>query len=90
MINEMANVSVKAKCTASLKQKVFVAIQKSIGNIEFATCQCPARRAVICSYSCAVLKVIVKWVIDRVFIILQHRACTSNPCASSLSQDSIL
>ena len=89
----MANVIVKGKCTASLKQKdawVFVAIQKSFGNIEFSTCQCPARGAVTCSYSCAVLKVIVKWVIDRVFITPQHRACTSNPCASSLSQNGIL
>ena len=40
--------SVKGICSASLKQKdrwVFIVIQKSTGDIEFATCQCPAGRA---------------------------------------------
>ena len=58
--------SVKGICSASLKQKdrwVFIVIQKSTGDIEFATCQCPAGRAGTCSHSYAVSKVIAKWVI---------------------------
>ena len=76
-------ISVKGICSASLKQKdrwVFIVIQKCTSDIEFATCQCPAGRAGTCSHSYAVSKVIVKWVIDRVFIIPQQRACTSKPC----------
>ena len=43
--------SVKGICSASVKQKdrwVFIVIQKSTGDIEFATCQCPAGRAGTC------------------------------------------
>ena len=43
--------SAKGICSASLKQKdrwVFIVIQKSTGDIEFATCQCPAGRAGTC------------------------------------------
>ena len=74
---------VKGICSASLKQKdrwAFIVIQKSTGDIELATCQCPA------SYSYAVSKVIAKWVIDRVTIIPQQRACTSKPCVWSVPQ----
>ena len=81
--------SVKGICSASLKQKdrwVFIVIQKSTGDIEFATCQCPAGRAGTCSHSYAVSKVIAKWVIDRVTIIPQQRACTSKPCVWSVPQ----
>ena len=79
----------KGICSASLKQKdrcVFIVIQKSIGDIEFATCRCPAGRAETCSHSSAVSKVIAKWVIDRVTIIPQQRACTSKPCVWSVPQ----
>ena len=81
--------SVKGICSASLKQKdrwVFIVIQKSTGDIEFATCQCPAGRAGTCSHSYAVSKVIAKWVIDRATIIPQQRACTSKPCVWSVPQ----
>ena len=81
--------SVKGICAANLKQKdrwVFIVIQKSTDDIEFATCQCPARRAGKCSHSYAVSKVIAKWTIDRVSIIPQQRACTSKPCIWSVPQ----
>ena len=81
--------SVKGICSTSLKQKdkiVFFVIQEPTGNIEFPTCQCPAGRAGTCSHSCAISKVIAKWVVDRVTIILEQRACTSKPCAWSLLQ----
>ena len=81
--------SVKGICSASLKQKdrwVFIVIQKSTGDIEFATCQCPAGGAGTCSHSYAVSKVIAKWVIDRVTIITQQRAYTSKPCVWSVPQ----
>ena len=81
--------SVKGICSASLKQKdrwVFIAIQKSSGDIEFATCQCPAGRAGTCSHFYTVSKVIAKWVIDRVTIIPQQRTCTSKPYVWSVPQ----
>ena len=81
--------SVKGICSASLKQKdrwVFIVIQKSTGDIEFATCQCPAGGAGTCSHSYAVSKVIAKWVIDRATIIPQQRTCTSKPCIWSVPQ----
>ena len=58
----------------------FIVIQKSTGDIEFATCQCPAGRVGTCSHSFAVPKVIAKSVIDRVTIIPQQRDCTSRAC----------
>ena len=81
--------SVKGICSASLKQKdrwVFIVIQKSTGDIELATCQCPTGRAGTCSHSYTVSKVIAKWVIDRATIIPQQRACTSKPCVWSVPQ----
>ena len=81
--------SVKGICSASLKQKdrwVCIVIQKSTGDIEFATCQCPASKTGTCSHSYAVSKVIAKWVIDRATIIPQQRACTSKPCVWSVPQ----
>ena len=75
------NFNVKDICAASLKQRdrcVFIVIQKSTGDIEFAAFQCPAGRAGTCSHSEAVSKVIAKWAIDRVSIIPQQRPCTTN------------
>ena len=73
--------SVKGICSASLKQKdrwAFIVIQKSTGDIELATCQCPAGKSGTASYSYAVSKVIVKWVIDRVTIIPQKGPAPQN------------
>ena len=67
--------SVKGICTASLKLKerwVFIIIQESTGDIEFASCLCPAGRAGTCSHSFAVSKVVAKWVIVRVSITPQE------------------
>ena len=75
--------------SASLKQKdrwVFTVAQKSTGDIEFATCQCPARRAGTCLNSYAVSKVIAKWAIDRVSIISQQRAYTPKSCVWSVPE----
>ena len=60
---------------ASLKQKdrwLFIIIQESTGDIEFASCLCPAGRAGICSHLFAVSKVVAKWVTDRVSITPQE------------------
>ena len=79
--------SVKGICSASLKQKdrwVFIVNQNSTGDIEFTTCQCPAGRTGTCSHSYGVSKVIAKWVIDRVTMIAQQRACISKLCVCSV------
>ena len=81
--------SFRGICAASLKQKdrwVFIVIQKSTSDIEFATCQCPAGRAGTCSNSYAVSQVITTWAIDRVSIMPQQRGCTSKPCVWSVPQ----
>ena len=49
-----------------------MSFRKSAGDIEFATCQCQARRAGTCLHSYAVSKVIAKWAINRISIIPQQ------------------
>ena len=81
--------SVRGICSASLKQKgrwVFIVIQKSTGDIEFAQCQCSAGRAGTYSHSYAVSKLIAKWVIDRATVIPQQKTYTSKPCVWSVPQ----
>ena len=81
--------SVKGIFAVSLKQKdtwAFIVAQKSTGDIEFATCQCPAGKAGTYSNLYAVSKVIAKRAIDRVSIISQQRAYTSKPCVWSIYQ----
>ena len=60
---------------------------KSTDDIEFRTCQCPAGRIGTRSLCYAVSTVIAKWVSNRVSITPQQRACTSQPCVWSVSQN---
>uniref|UniRef100_A0A7M5XKY7 SWIM-type domain-containing protein n=1 Tax=Clytia hemisphaerica TaxID=252671 RepID=A0A7M5XKY7_9CNID len=50
-------------------------------EIKFASCACVAGKAGTCSHSYALMKTILKWVIDRRTIIPEEKACTSQRCA---------
>ena len=74
---------------ASLRKQnriVFVALTKAEGSVAYAYCQCPAGRVGTCSHAFAVMKLVAKWVIDKINIISEPKACTAKPCAWSIPQ----
>jgi len=81
--------SIKGVCAASLKKKdrwIFLILSKSTAEIKFGYCQCPAGKAGTCSHAYALLKMLAKWVIDRLPIVPVEKACTSKPCTWSIPQ----
>ena len=65
---------------------VFVALTKTEGSVAYAYCQCPAGRVGTCSHAFAVMKLVTKWVIDKINIIPEPKTCTVKPCAWSIPQ----
>ena len=81
--------ALKGVCTASLKQKnrwIFVALNKTDATIAYAYCECPAGKTGTCSHAFAIMKLVAKWVIDKILNIPEPKACTSRPCAWSIPQ----
>ena len=77
----------KGVCVASLRKQnriIFVALTKADGSVAYAYCQCPAERVGTCSHIFAVMKLVAKWVIDKINKIPKPKACTSKPCAWSI------
>ena len=64
---------VKGVVAASLKKQirwVFIAIDKSTADITYSYCGCAAGKAGTCSHAFAIMKLVAKWVVDRLTIIL--------------------
>ena len=79
----------KGVCGASLRKQnriVFVALTKAEGSVAYAYCQYPAGRVGTRSHAFVVMKLVAKWVIDKINIIPEPKACTSKPCAWSIPQ----
>ena len=80
---------VKGISSASLKKAnrwMFLALDKDTSRILYAHCQCPAGKAGTCSHAYALMKLVAKWVIDRLSIVPEDKACTSKPCIWSVPQ----
>ena len=75
-------------CGASLRKqnRIFVALTKADGSVAYGYCQCPTGRVGACSHAFAVMKLVAKWVIDKINKIPEAKACTSKPCAWSIPQ----
>ena len=76
-----------SKSLDSLSQIVFVALTKAEGLVAYAYSQCPVGRVGTCSHAFAVMKLVAKWVIDKINNIPEPKACTSKPCAWSVPQN---
>ena len=79
----------KGVAAASLKKAnrwVFLAINKNTSDIIYAYCQCPAGRAGTCSHAYALMKLLAKWVVDRLSMVPEAKACTSKPCLWNVPQ----
>ena len=69
---------IKGVCASSLKKQnrwVFVSFDKK-NRISFAVCQCPAGKAGTCSHVFSVMKLVAKWVVDRLTMIPDPVTCT--------------
>ena len=76
----------KVVCGASLRKQnriMFVALTKADGSVAYV-CQWPAGKVGTCSHAFAVMKLVAKWVIDKINKIPEPKACTSKPCAWSI------
>ena len=79
----------RSVCGASLRKQnriIFVALTKADGLVAYACCQCPAGKVGTCSHAFAVMKLVAKWVIDKINKIPEPKACTSKLCAWSILQ----
>ena len=79
----------RSVCGASLRKQnriIFVALTKADGLVAYACCQCPAGKVGTCSHAFVVMKLVAKWVIDKINKIPEPKACTSKPCAWSIPQ----
>ena len=75
---------VKTVIAASLRKLcrwAVVALSKTDGEIIYAHCACVGGKAGTCAHSYALMKTILKWVIDRRTVIPEEKACTSQRCA---------
>ena len=63
-----------------------MALTKADGSVAYACCQCPAGKVGTCSHVFVVMKLVAKWVIDKINKIPEPKACTSKPCAWSIPQ----
>ena len=63
-----------SKSLDSLSQIVFVALAKVEGLVAYAYSQCPAGRVGTCSHAFAVMKLVAKWVIDKINKIPEPKA----------------
>ena len=63
-----------------------MALTKADGSVAYGYCQCPTGRVGACSHAFAVMKLVAKWVIDKINKIPEAKACTSKPCAWSIPQ----
>ncbi|XP_066925269.1 uncharacterized protein [Clytia hemisphaerica] len=80
---------VKTLLGASLKQEnrwAFIALCKETGEIKYSFCKCKAGIAGTCSHSYALMKTIMKWVVDRRTVIPEEKACTAKPQAWGVVQ----
>ena len=60
---------VKGVVAASLKKQtrwVFIAIDKSTADINYGYCGCAAGKAGTCSHTFVIMKLVAKWVVDRI------------------------
>lgn len=80
---------IKGVCAASLKKVdrwVTVVINTEPCEIYFAYCQCVAGKPGTCSHVFALLKLIAKWVIEKLKDVPIPAACTSRQCLWSVPQ----
>ena len=61
-----------------------MALTKAEELVAYAYCQYPAGRVGTCSHAIAVMKLVGKWVIDKINKIPETKACTSKPCVWSI------
>ena len=79
----------KSVCGASLRKQniiIFVVLTKDDGLVADAYCQCLAGRVGTCSHAFAVMKLVAKWLIDKINKIPEPKACTLKPCSWSIPQ----
>lgn len=80
---------VKTVIAASLKKKsrwAFLVLSKENADIVYARCKCAAGKAGTCSHSYALMKTVLKWIVDRRKLIPEEKACTSKPQAWGVVQ----
>ena len=80
---------VKGVCAASMKKIdrwIFIAIKKLDGSVMYAFCECPAGKTGTCSHAFEMMKLVAKWVIEKLKTVPNIKACTSRTCAWSIPQ----
>ena len=63
-----------------------MALSKVDGSVLYAYCQCPAGRVGTCSHIFAVMKLVLKWVIDKLTKVPEIKASTLRPFILSVPQ----
>ena len=61
-------------------------LTKADESVAYAYCQCPTGRVGTCSHVFALMKLVVKCVIDKINKTLETKTFTSKPCAWSIPQ----
>ena len=70
---------VKGVCAASMKKIdrwIFIAIKKLDGSVMYAFCECPAGKTGTCSHAFAMMKLVAKWVVEKLKTVPNIKACT--------------
>ena len=63
-----------------------MALSRVDGSLPYAYCQCPAWKVGTCSHIFAVMKLVAKWVIDKLTKIPEIKAYTLKPFTLSVPQ----
>ena len=84
MISFVSNVSVGLGLRK--QNRIFVALTKAEELVAYAYCQCSAGTIGTYYDAFAAIKLVAKWVIDKINKIPEPKACTSKPCAWSILQ----
>ena len=80
---------IKGICAAGLKKEnrwAVAVIDKKNSGVIFAHCEYKAGKTGTCSHSFAILKLLAKWVLDKIKGIPEPKPCTSRPCVWSVPQ----